>query len=336
MRADDFQTRRAEAIAAGRDPVPGTLQGVSKERVKQVLGQIALATTDRIDLVFALLDDTLDSCYRSAPDGSRFCSGASVADLGCHVGILQRGGGKSDREAVRDYWLKPLVEIGAIDRVTLVTDSDRSKFVSGHVKAKSANSAYRLSPAFLAILRAKEGAWQKQLNAWTAGDAQRERLSFRAALEVAAAKAIDNAHARLIEDAALHYAPRFLPGFEVIYVDNGDGQRITDNERADLKRAGLEWTLADAMPDVLLWNPKTDALWIIEAVTSDGEVDATKVQRLTDLAKRHGKHSIGFTTAFLTYKEFSARQTGRSNIAVGTWVWVREVPDRLFHVGAKH
>ena len=43
------------------------------------------------------------------------------------------------------------------------------------------------------------------------------------------------------------------------------------------------------MPDILLWNQKTDTLWVVEAVTSDGEVDLHKVQGLTRLAQRSGR-----------------------------------------------
>jgi len=58
------------------------------------------------------------------------------------------------------------------------------------------------------------------------------------------------------------YAPRFLEGYEVLYVDDSDGDRISDEERAKMRAAGAELTLADPMPDVLLWHPETDWLWV--------------------------------------------------------------------------
>ncbi|WBX86424.1 BsuBI/PstI family type II restriction endonuclease [Sphingosinicella microcystinivorans] len=94
----------------------------------------------------------------------------------------------------------------------------------------------------------------------------------------AAKTASDTGHAALINDCVEHYAPRFLEGYEVLYVDDSDGDRISDEERAKMQAAGAELTLADPMPDVLLWHPETDWLWVIEAVTSDGEVDAHKVK----------------------------------------------------------
>lgn len=97
-------------------------------------------------------------------------------------------------------------------------------------------------------------------------------------------------------------------------------------------RAGIDLNLGDAMPDVLLWNPKTDHLWVIEAVTSDGEVDLHKVSQLRALAERFGKGGVGFTTAYRTWKEASARQGAHQNIAVGTYIWIQGDPAKQFKV----
>ena len=95
-----------------------------------------------VDAVFALLD-TRPNWFSKAPSDSAFKDGATTAHVGAHIGILQRGQNtKLDREG-RDYWLKPLWEIGAIEKVTLETKS--RQFIDGHVKAKSPNSAYRLA-----------------------------------------------------------------------------------------------------------------------------------------------------------------------------------------------
>ena len=91
-----------------------------------------------------------------------------------------------------------------------------------------------------------------------------------------------------------------------------------------MQAAGVELTLADAMPDALLWNPDTDQLWVIEAVTSDGEVDIHKVNQMKSLADRCKKSGIGFTTTYRTWKEAAARQGKHTNIAVETYIWIQE------------
>lgn len=319
--ADKILAMREEAIARGVAPVADVLQGVTKDRIAEVLRALDLETTDRVDAVFALLDNERRSWFTTLPEGVKFSEGASIAHVGCHVGILQRGKSKLDREG-RDYWIKPLREIGAIEAIYL--DAGTKAFLPGHPKAKSPNSAYRLDPGFVEILRAPETEWRAKLSAWSSEDAKRERLAFRATQAEASRAATDTAHVDLIQACRDVYAPRFLPGYEVLYVDDADGDRVSEPERERLYGSGIEITLADAMPDVLLWNRETDALWIIEAVTSDGEVDHHKVDQVRAFAQRNGKSTVGFTTAYPTWKVAAQRQGRHKNIAPGTYIWIRE------------
>jgi hypothetical protein len=144
------------------------------------------------------------------------------------------------------------------------------------------------------------------------------------------AKTIDTKHGALIHACQAHYAPRFLKGYHVIYVDDGDGDRITPEQRETLKNAGMALGLADAVPDVLLWNPEMDSLWVIEAVTSDGEVDLYKFEQLTTLAGQAGKNGIGFTTAYPSWDVARSRQSAHKNIAPNTYVWIMEDPSKHF------
>ena len=319
--AEKIIAMREEALARGEEPVPDVLQGVTKDRIAEVLRALDLETTDRVDAVFALLDNERRSWFTTLPEGATFSQGASIAHIGCHVGILQRGKAKLDREG-RDYWIKPLREIGAI--VPIYLDSEANAFLPGHPKAKSPNSAYRLDPGFVAILRSPETEWRERLEAWSAEDAKRVRLRLRAEQAEATRAATDTAHVDLIRACCEVYAPRFLPGYAVLYVDDADGDRVSEPERERLHGSGIEITLDDAMPDVLLWNRETDALWVIEAVTSDGEVDDHKVDRVRVFAKRNGKEEVGFTTAYPTWKVAAQRQGKHKNIAPGTYIWIRE------------
>ena len=85
------------------------------------------------------------------------------------------------------------------------------------------------------------------------------------------------------------------------------------------------------MPDALLWNPETDHLWVIEAVTSDGEVDAHKVAQMNRMAERCGKSGVGFTTTYRTWKEAAARQGKHQNIAY-SFIWIQGDPAKQFKV----
>ena len=109
---------------------PAKLQSVGKTRIREVLRALSLGTADQVDAVFALLDNRTSNWFSGASAKSlRISDGASTAHVACHVGILQRDAGKLDREG-RDYWLKPLWEIGALEKVFF--NSTTGTFLDGH------------------------------------------------------------------------------------------------------------------------------------------------------------------------------------------------------------
>lgn len=282
-----------------------------------------------IDAVFALLDNEADSFFSRVPQGTKFCDGATTAHIASHVGILQRGGTKLDREG-RDYWIKPLRELGVV--VPIYFDPRSRTFLPGHPVPKSPNSAYRLPNDFIAILKASEDAWPKMLGDWASADTIRERAQLQAEAEKRTTADVDASHADLVASCQELYVPKFLAEFKVVYVDIANGERITKEDQRSLEEAGLSLSLADAMPDILLWNPRTDSIWVVEAVTSDGEVDTHKVEQLAKLARIHGKAEVGFTTAYDTWKDAARRQGKHKNIAPQTYIWIREDPSKHFHV----
>jgi hypothetical protein len=309
--------------------LPDRLQGISKERIRATLRAMDRESDDMVDAVFALLDDLTPSLFAKARSETRFCDGASTQHIAAHIGTFQRGGTRLDREG-RDYWIKPLRDIGAVEALYLQPDT--GAFILGHPVAKSPNSAYRLSTSFREVLAAPDSEWEARLKEWSRQDNVRARLRRQAELTQLARAAVDTRHSDLIQACQRFYAPAFLPNFQVIYVDDGDGDRVTDAQRALLAAAGVTITLGDAMPDILLWNKTTDELWVIEAVTSDGEVDLHKVGQLSRLAQRSGKPRIRFTTAYQTWKVAALRQSRHKNLPPGTYLWILEDPTRQFHV----
>jgi hypothetical protein len=320
---DKVKRLRRERGKEGKPRVPDSFQGVSKAHIQQVMSRIDLDNADIVDGVFALLDNETESWFSKAPERATFSSGATTAQLGCHIGILQRGKSKLDREG-RDAWIKPLRELGAIELVFL--DRETREFIVGHPIAHSPNSAYRLAGTFKAILQGNEGGWEQQLEAWISSSAVLQRRKLQAKLAEQSRTLVGSKHSDLINSCIEHYARQFLTGYEVIYIDDGDGDRITHEDRVLLEKAGITLGRQDAMPDVLLWNPHTDWLWVIEAVTSDGEVDFHK----NGLATRSGKMGIGFTTAYRTWKEAAVRQSSQKNLAPGTYLWIQEDPGKHF------
>ena len=304
---------------------------MTKARIRALLRLLDRDTDDAVDAVFALLDDTLGSWFAHAPAVLRFADGATTAHIGCHVGILQRGrSNKLDREG-RDYWIKPLRELGAIEPVTFRRAT--GNFVAGHPIPKSPHSAYRLTASFVELLRLPAEQLDDYVRKWIGEDVARRRLEVQAQAAAAARDGVDTKHLDLIKAARFVYAPKFLPRFELLYVDESDGERVPPDARNRLAQAGLELRAEDPFPDVLLWRPGTHEFWVIEAVTSDGEVDPHKVRQIESFIRRGMPDAkIGYTTAYPTWKDAARRQSANQNLAPGSYVWIMEDASKVYHV----
>ncbi|WP_315942001.1 BsuBI/PstI family type II restriction endonuclease, partial [Salmonella enterica] len=81
-----------------------------------------------------------------------------------------------------------------------------------------------------------------------------------------------------------------------------------------------------------LWNRQNNSLWVIEAVTSDGEVDIHKMRSLQAFAIRNGKADIGFTTTYPTWKKAAERQSALKNLAGDSYMWILEDPSRNIQI----
>ena len=162
----------------------------------------------------------------------------------------KRNSGKLDREG-RDYWLKPLWEIGALEK--LYFDPETAEFLPGHPVPKSPNSAYRIAPAFLQILKAPDTDRKALLAAWASEEAFRARLQVQAALAETTRAKIGTPHMELITAAAQVYVPNFLPGFEILYIDATDTASASHLRRNNpCRKPGIGIQLGDSMPDILL------------------------------------------------------------------------------------
>jgi len=146
------------------------------------------------------------------------------------------------------------------------------------------------------------------------------------------ASKVHSDHAYLIAACVATYAPRYLPSYRVVYTDTSDGDRVRAKEREALRLAGVSLGLSDPMPDVILWDPPADRFWIIEAVTSDGEVDLQKLAAVRKWAERHSKILAGCTTAYATWKAAAVRQGKHKNLAPGTYLWILEDAGRQYRV----
>lgn len=210
-------------------------QGIQLTDIEEVLKRFNRMSADRRDAIWCLLNDSFPSPFSRADDCT-IADGASTAQIGCYVGILMRHAKKLDREG-RDYWLKPLTEIGALEHVTFLN----GRFHPGHLKAKSPNSAYRLTDDFKELLRSVgRGCLDLVFEQYV--DEVNPRLRTIAMMEERARHEVGiSAHGQLILDSIDVYAKTFLPGYTPVFTDYQDGDRVTIQERTALENAGIDF-----------------------------------------------------------------------------------------------
>lgn len=315
-REDYFRALVAEGV---RPPIkPQEL--ITRKAVETVLAGIDRATPDLIDVVLALLDSQFPNLFDSDLPLS---AGAATADIACYVGIFVRHRNKLDREG-RDYWIKPLRDVGIIEPVTFTKDKG---FIEGHLTAKSPSSAYRLNKDFINLLINHTNT---EIKHYFAHNKVAQRLMVQSqAVEYSASNHGRGDHHNLIELASTIYAAKFLPTFKVIYKDNADGARISDEEKENFREYGITLNLSDAFPDLILAD-NNNQLWFIEAVTSDGEVDEQKFNLLQKFCIRNNKKLAGATTCYLNWKSASVRQEKFKNICSNTYLWIASDPSKHF------
>ena len=134
-------------------------------------------------------------------------------------------------------------------------------------------------------------------------------------------------HNQLQKAILEEFASRFAPNSKCLYVgDTAEKDLLKDSE--SLLELGLDITLHDKMPDVILYLPEKRWLFFVEAVTSVGPMSPKRVMELREMS---AKVQVGiiFVTAFLdfaTYKRFAAE------LAWETEVWISDNPDHMIHL----
>lgn len=134
-------------------------------------------------------------------------------------------------------------------------------------------------------------------------------------------------HNELQKSILEEFAPRFAPTSECLYVGDTIEKDLVKNVEK-LTKLGIEITLHDKMPDVVLYREDKDWIYFIESVTSVGPMDPNRILEIEDMTKNVTAGKI-YVTAFLdfkTYKKFS------EELAWETEVWIAELPEHMIHL----
>ena len=128
----------------------------------------------------------------------------------------------------------------------------------------------------------------------------------------------------LIRAITEDFAPRFVPGSNLVYV--GDTPDIYfDSDR--LGALGLQVRFHEKMPDVLLHDAERAWLVAVEAVTNHGPIDNKRYADLTELFAG-ASAGIIYVTAF---RSRASMVPYLRDIAWHTEAWIADEPSHLIH-----
>lgn len=195
---------------------------------------------------------------------------------------------------------------------------------------------YRLTKEILQVIRTYQSiAWQESLGRFLKYHemlvdiyASKKNMTMMplhindAVLQFSAGK-----HNELQKAIIEEFAPRFAPNSECLYVGDTIKKDLVNNVDK-LSELGVEITLHDKMPDVILYREDKNWIYFIESVTSVGAMDPKRILEILEMTKNVVAGKI-FITAFLdfkTYKKFS------EILAWETEVWIAEMPEHMIHL----
>lgn len=128
---------------------------------------------------------------------------------------------------------------------------------------------------------------------------------------------------RIIEE----FKPRFAPNSKGLYLSDTENKYLYQDAYM-LDRVGVEITLHDKLPDIILYSSEKDWIFFIEAVTSVGPISPKRIIEINEITKNSKSGKI-FVTAFLDGKTFKKFY---DQLAWGTEVWIADNPDHLIHL----
>lgn len=133
-------------------------------------------------------------------------------------------------------------------------------------------------------------------------------------------------HSQLIKDIVTDFGARYVPGGALVYAgDTGNKHGFFDVDL--LASLGVQLDNHGKLPDVVIYNPEKNWLFLIEAVTSHGPVDHKRYGELNTLFQGCTAGLV-FVSAFpdtKTYVKYSGV------IAWETEVWMADNPSHMIH-----
>lgn len=329
QRIDDLLTELIPEMTDGSDALDPVRAAKKKEEAQDILRQLGLSSAQQNErsalTLLALLDVRPDTDWQDAPDPLRGIT--EMMDwFAEHYGVKYA---PNTRETVRRQTIHQFVQAGIAEK----NPDEPTR------PTHSPNTVYRIAPQLLEAVRYyKTSLWEPQLGTFLeqSGKLQRRHEIDREMQKVPVrfdGKELalsPGHHSRLIRAVIEDFCPRFVPGGEVLYVDErGEADGFVNEKR--LEQIGARVELGGRMPDVVVYDSERGRLVLVEAVTSHGPVNPTRRQQLCALFENAAADLV-YVTAFPS-RQVMTRYL--SEVSWETEVWVADAPNYMIHFNGK-
>ena len=240
--------------------------------------------------------------------------------------IFEKEYAPNSRETIRRFTIHQFIQAGIV-----ILNPDNPKR-----PINSPKTVYEVNPGILELIKSFEtDDWSEKLKIYLSqNETLVDKYSLRREFELIPVKISANdsiklssgKHSELIRDIVESFAPRFVPGAEVLYLgDTGTKMGVFQEKR--FQKLGLQFDAHGKFPDVVLYYPKKKWLLLLEAVTSHGPINPKRYNELSKLFKTD-KAGLVYITTFPDKKTFTKYI---AEISWETEVWISDNPDHMIH-----
>ena len=122
------------------------------------------------------------------------------------------------------------------------------------------------------------------------------------------------------------FAPRFAPDSLLVYLGDTAKKDLYVDEDL-LSNLCIPITGHDKLPDIVIYDPKGDRLFLMEAVTSHGPMTPKRIVELDEMLEKCSAHKV-YVSVFPDVIEFRKHL---NEIAWETEVWLCDTPNHMIH-----
>lgn len=300
------------------------------EEARDILDQLGLPSAQQNDISCLTL---LALCGLSEGDHWSQASKPSrrIHEILEYMGAtFGRDYAENTREKVRRQVIHQLMQAGVAARNPDIPD----------LPTNSPRTHYGLTDEVLSALRSyQSSAWESELHAFLSNQgALREKYRRRRRMNEIPVRTSSGElyrlspgpHNRLQAQIIEEFGPKFAPGATLLYLGDA-ADKFLHVAQEKLAQLGVTLTGHDKLPDVVLYDDERNWLYLIEAVTSHGPVNAKRVTELEETLQDCAATRI-YVSAFPDFREFRKHA---ADIAWETEVWLAEIPDHMIHFDGK-